>query len=379
MRARSPVVLVVLVATLFVAPAAAQPGLSYHKDLPAALKEAKTLGVPALVALAKPKATPPTFTDARTVEKSRGFACASVALTPALAKQYDLDGEFHILLLNSDGTVAEKFGADVTPEQLWFKMTALAGKTRDGFLETLRSDADAKAKKAALAGLARVGPAAPDLLPLLAGSPGDTRDAARKLFNALPADATAAALLDGLKSDDPAVRAACHPLAITATGYKGAPLKVWQSGTAEERAAAWGKWNDAAQGQTYSLNRAVLAFCEKNMDVQVNNGECAMLLVDAYKEAKAKPMFHSGKTYVWGRELRPGEPVVPGDVVQFEGTKFADGWTYPHHTSVIRKVLAPGKLETLEQNVGGIKKVRPGKLDLTGLKEGSVVIYRPQR
>ena len=41
--------------------------------------------------------------------------------------------------------------------------------------------------------------------------------------------------------------------------------------------------------------------------------------------------------------------LLPGDVAQLEGTKFTNGWSYPHHTTVIRKVIAPGKYETLEQ------------------------------
>src|SRR3954470_22920957 len=117
---------------------AAPPGppLAYQKDLPAALKDAKTLRLPALVVLAKPKATVPTFTDARIVEKSSAFACASVVLTPALAKQYDLDGEFHVLLLNPDGEVLEKYGPDVTADKLWPKMNALAADARAEFLKT---------------------------------------------------------------------------------------------------------------------------------------------------------------------------------------------------------------------------------------------------
>ena len=272
----------------------------------------------------------------------------------------------------------EKYGADVTADKLWPKMNALAADARAAFLKTLRSDADAKEKKAALAGLVRVGVSVPDLLPLLAGPPGEARDAARRRSPPCrPTRSWPRLLLDGLKSEDAEVRAAAHPLAVQITGYKGAPLKVFQSGTAEERAAAWDKWNDAAQSQFYPLNQGVVAYCEKHMGEQVNNGECAMLVSEAYKECKAKSMVHSGSTYVWGRPLRPGEPVLPGDVVQFEGVKVGT-FSYPHHTSVIHKVLGPGKYEVLEQNIGGVKKVRPGKFDMNTLKEGSIVIYRPQ-
>ena len=41
-------------------------------------------------------------------------------------------------------------------------------------------------------------------------------------------------------------------------------------------------------------------------------------------------------------------------------------------------MFAPGKYETLEQNVSGSKKVQVGKIDLATLKEGTIVIFRPQ-
>jgi hypothetical protein len=376
---RLPATIAVAVISIALLPpsAAAPPAINYHKDLPAALKEAKSLRVPAFVVLVKPKATAPDIVDARLADKSRAFACANVPLTPALAKQYDLDGEFHILLLDADGAVVEKYGADVSAEKLWFRMNGLDLSARADARAVLKSDADAKGKKAALATLVRLGAAPPDLIPLFTG-PAELKDAARKALTALPGDAVATALLDALKSEDAAVRTAVHPLAVQATGYKASPLKVWQSGTAEDRAAAWDKWNAAVQARFYPLNAAVLAFCEKHMGEQVNNGECAMLVVEAFKGCNAKPIVHSGKTYIWGRALQPGEPVVPGDVVQYEGAQFAKGRTVQHHTAVIHKALGPDQYELLEQNVNGVKKVQTGgKLDLGKLQEGSVIIYRP--
>lgn len=365
-------------APLFAAPA--HSTVPNARDLPAALKESKSLGLPVLVILSKPKAAVPAFVDARVVELARGFACGTAALTPALAKQYDASGDFALLVLEPDGTVAARLGSDATPDATCAAMAPVLTKARAGFRAALTPDADtdAKGKRAALAGLVRLGAGASDLIPLLA-APGELKDAARKALAALPSDATVPALLEGLRSADPAVRAACHPLATQSTGYTKAPLKVWQTGTDAERAAAWDKWNEHAQTALFPLNRAVLAFCEKNMGEQVNNGECAMLVIDAYAACKAKPMVHSGATYVWGRALRDGEPVIPGDVLQYEGTKFGNGWSFPHHTSVVRKVLEAGRYEILEQNVGGTKKVVANTIDLNTLKQGTVVVYRPQR
>jgi hypothetical protein len=367
---------VLLVFALALSAPAADPVV--HKDVPGTLKEAKALRVPAFVVLTKTKASAPpgAVSDPRIMRTSRSFACAAVVLTPALAKQYELDGDAHILLLDPDGAVLEKFAADAGPEPVLAAMTKQADAARTELLKSVKSGADAKARKTALAGLTRIGPFAEDLIPFLTDPDAPIKDAARKALAAMPPESTMTPLLDALKSDDSAVRTAVHPFLIQATGYKAAPLKVWQSGTAEERAAAWEKWNAAVQAQFPPLNRAVLAFCEKNMGVQVNNGECAMLVSDAYAACRAQPMVKSGETYIWGRQLKSGEPVLPGDIAQFEKAKFGYG-SYPHHTAVIRKVLAPGKFETLEQNVGG-KTVKPGKLDLTALQEGTVVIYRPQ-
>ena len=380
MRTR-PLSAIVLAVSALLLPtsATADPTVVYHKDVPAALKEAKTLRVSAFVVLTKAKAaTPAAVADPRIVRASRSLACASAPLTAALAKQYDLDGEAHILVLDADGAVVEKFAGDAPADKVLAVVTKQAATARTDLLATVKPDADAKARKAALAGLTRLGPFAEDLILFLTDKDMAIKEAARKALAALPPEATMTPLMDALKSDDAATRAAVHPHAVHATGYKGAPLKVWQSGTAEERAAAWDKWNDHVQNQFPPLNRSVLAYCEQRLGVQVNNGECAMLVVDAYKECKAQPMVKSGATYLWGRQLKAGEPVLPGDVVQYEGAKFSNGGSAPHHTSVIRKVLGPNRYELLEQNVGGVKKVQPGKLDLDKLKEGTVVIYRPQ-
>lgn len=374
-----PLAPVFLVCAVALAAPAAEPAVTVHPTLTPALKESKALGVPAFVVLTKAKATAPAASaDPRVQRTARAFVCAAAPLTAALTKQYELDGDAHILVLNPDGTVLEKFAADTSAEKVLPVLNKHAADARDALKKAAQANTDAKARKAALAGLTRLGPFAEDLVPFLTDKEIPIKDAARKTLAAMPHEATAHALLEALKSEDAAVRTAVHPLAVQATGYKGAQLKVFQSGTAEERGAAWDKWNDHAQGQYPPLNRAVLTFCEKNLGVQVNNGECAMLVVDAYKECKAQPMVHSGKTYLWGRQLKAGEPVLPGDIVQFEEAKFSNGSSYPHHTSVIRKVLAPSRFEVLEQNVGGVKKVQPGKLELDKLKEGTVVIYRPQ-
>lgn len=350
------------------------PPIAYHPNLAAAQKEAKTLHVPVLVVLTKAKAS--VALDPRVARMAQKFAAVALTATPALTKQFELDDDTTAFVLNADGDVVEKFAEAVTPEKQVAALKAHVATARGKLLDDLKPESDAKEKKAALAGLAKLGHRAEDLIPLLIDADVATRDTAKKALAALPPDEAMDPLLAALKSDDAKLRTAVHPLAVTATGYKQSPLKVWPTGTDAERSAAWDKWNEAVQAQHPTLNRAVLAFCEFSMGAQVNNGECAMLVVDAYKEHKAKPMRRSGETYIWGRELKPDE-VLPGDVIQFEKVKTANG-SAPHHTSVVRKVLGPGKFETLEQNTNGVKKVQPGKLDLSTVKEGSIVFYRPE-
>ena len=205
----------------------------------------------------------PAAADARVARLTKEFACASVPLTAALAKQYELDGDAYVLLLDPEGAVLDKFESGATPEKL---IAAMKGRVVDARAELRKSagpEADAKARKAALTGLVRLGPVAEDLVPFLTDPDTAVRDAARKARSAMPPEASMTALLMEalLKSEDAALRTAAHPLAVHATGYKGAPLKVFQSGTAEERAAAWDKWNEVVQTQFPPLNRAVAAYC----------------------------------------------------------------------------------------------------------------------
>ena len=124
------------------------------------------------------------------------------------------------------------------------------------------------------------------------------------------------------------------------------------------------------------LNAAILDFTLKNMGKQVSNGECAMLVMEAFKVADAKPMRPEEKTYIWGRPLDKTEAVLPGDIVQLEDCKFKYGGS-THHTQVVRKVLGKGRYEILEQNVNGRRTVGSAILDLNMLIQGEVVIYRP--
>jgi hypothetical protein len=131
------------------------------------------------------------------------------------------------------------------------------------------------------------------------------------------------------------------------------------------------------------LNQKVLAFAAEKMGEQVGNGECWTLADEALKSAGARP----ADGYNFGRELKPGERAVPGDVMQFTSVKLAGrrgGGTYtitlgtPNHTAVIREVKGPRSYEVLHQNFGDAgKTVSKVTLDLADLTEGDVKFFRP--
>jgi hypothetical protein len=174
------------------------------------------------------------------------------------------------------------------------------------------------------------------------------------------------------------LRAACYSIAVEVTGVaKVPPLTFWKEASVEERTLAVEKWREAVYGKVPPVNKAILDFTFANYGKQVNNGECAMLVMEALRAATGRPVKVEGNKYVWGRALADGETARAGDIVQLEEAKFTNGASSPHHTQIIRRVLGPGRYEVLEQNVAGRRTVGWGKLNLKLLVQGTIVIYRP--
>ena len=131
------------------------------------------------------------------------------------------------------------------------------------------------------------------------------------------------------------------------------------------------------------VNQRVVAFAKQNLGKKVGNGECWTLAADAISAAGGK----RPRDYVHGRELRPGEAVLPGDIMQFTSVRLENrkGWVQlgsPHHTAVVQEVAGPKTYKILHQNVGGgggdPKIVKSQTINLAELKSGSIKIYRPQ-
>lgn len=75
--------------------------------------------------------------------------------------------------------------------------------------------------------------------------------------------------------------------------------------------------------------------------------------------------------------------VARGDVIQLLSAHFkskdgrSEKWAgAPDHTAVITGVETNGILRTVEQNVGGVKRVREGEYDMSELVKGEVRIFR---
>lgn len=132
-----------------------------------------------------------------------------------------------------------------------------------------------------------------------------------------------------------------------------------------------------AQEQTL-VAKKILAFCDDHKGKKVGKGECW----DLAKEALDKAEATWTPPYQFGKELKKKEPVLAGDIIQFEKVKieYPDGaWKeFPHHTAIIYKTSGLNKFTIAEQNANGKKLVVFSEIDLSYVKKGKYTIYRPQ-
>ncbi len=128
-----------------------------------------------------------------------------------------------------------------------------------------------------------------------------------------------------------------------------------------------------------AVNKAIVAFCEKNKEKKVGKGECWDLAKEALDEAGAKWTSPSG----FGKALKKKEVVLPGDIIQFENVKIVypdkSSSSLPHHTAIVIQVLSPGRYIIAEQNANGKRLVTFSEIDLNYVKKGKYIIFRPQQ
>lgn len=123
------------------------------------------------------------------------------------------------------------------------------------------------------------------------------------------------------------------------------------------------------------VNAKVLEFCKKSMAKKVGRGECwdlAKFALD-YAQATWEPPYNYGEV-VYPKSTQ----ILAGDIIQFEKVKTNDGTVYPHHTAIVFEVLGKDSFVIVHQNIDNVKKVMTTKLDLTQVKKGSIVFYRPK-
>ncbi len=149
--------------------------------------------------------------------------------------------------------------------------------------------------------------------------------------------------------------------------------------------------------------RSILTYCQDHIGERVGSGQCAILAVEALRDAGAAG--HSGDfpgegDYVWGKPVAFVEAgyfglkgveslarVEPGDIVQFHEARFSgfnhsqDGeyqMVAHHHTAVIESVDPVRRtISVLHQNWNGRQYVQRETLFLRGMTNGWLRFYRP--
>jgi hypothetical protein len=129
------------------------------------------------------------------------------------------------------------------------------------------------------------------------------------------------------------------------------------------------------------INQKIVGFAQAHMRQQVGNGECWTLAAEAMKDAGAQ----RPDGYTFGRLLAAGDPILPGDIIQFTSVRLErpGHWETlgsPNHTAVIEVVMGPKKFKVLHQNAGAAgKTVSNATLDMSELKSGTYQIFRPAK
>ena len=129
------------------------------------------------------------------------------------------------------------------------------------------------------------------------------------------------------------------------------------------------------------LNAKVIDYVNRNNGKTVDKGECWDVAFRALEFANAK---HED-TYDFGRPLRKGEEVYPGDIIQFKNVRIKmelemeDGYMLidiPHHTAIVYEVIGNLNFRVADQNNGvSGKKISINKMDLNKLEKGEFTIF----
>ncbi|HEY0975949.1 MAG TPA: hypothetical protein VGE21_00650 [Flavobacteriales bacterium] len=129
-------------------------------------------------------------------------------------------------------------------------------------------------------------------------------------------------------------------------------------------------------------NGKVLDFVERHLNKRVGTGECWDLAAAALRSAGAT----WDGAYGFGRPVDPDqEPVLPGDIVQFEGVevRYSTPTTehrenMSHHSAIIHAVLGEGHYRLAHQNFGrGRRTVGLTDWSTVHTTKGTWTFFRP--
>jgi hypothetical protein len=147
-------------------------------------------------------------------------------------------------------------------------------------------------------------------------------------------------------------------------------------------------------------NKAIVAFCQRQLGKKVGSGECAHLANEALRITGAEfmPEKFGDKPnrgdYVWGTFVKrlawessavvdssPKTPCQPGDVIQFRDAAFSGGGvSVPHHTAIVAAVDDDGQPTAIyHQNAGNKRFLLKQTIDFNKLTGGWARIYRPSK
>ena len=164
-----------------------------------------------------------------------------------------------------------------------------------------------------------------------------------------------------------------------------------------------------AKGSSASIPEQILSFARRRRGERVGDGECFALADTALRGAGAKSAADYGTVspdadYVWGQSVTLAN-LQPGDVVQFRGYRYdrevvteetngtrteTDFQERPHHTAIVDRVEAGGRVTVLEQNAPPGSPVTrvvlffssgttsSGRTTTTITVQGSAVFYRAE-
>ena len=130
------------------------------------------------------------------------------------------------------------------------------------------------------------------------------------------------------------------------------------------------------------MNQQIVNYVNSVMGTQVDRGECWDIAYRALELTNAK----WDKMYVYGEPVDyMNEEVFPGDIIHFEDVVIQQTVglatiteTMEQHTAIIVEVYDKGIYELAHQNTSfSGRKVGTSPIDLNGLKEGQVIVYRP--